>query len=61
MLTLINQSLNWYYFCELEGDGHMVRGGGGDRMKSGCVVIAPPGQMGTAGEPRAPRCSSLLV
>lgn len=39
MLTLINQSLNWYDFCQLEVDGHMVRGGGGDRMKSGCVIL----------------------
>lgn len=39
MLTLINQSLNWCDFCEREVDGRKVRGGGGDRMKSGCVVL----------------------
>lgn len=35
----MSRSLNWYDCCELEVDGYMVRGGGGDRMKSGCVVI----------------------
>lgn len=39
MLTSVNQSVNWCDYCELEVDGHMVRGGGGDRMKNACMVL----------------------